>query len=168
MAELTPQERLQPSLLDRLTDPHPEQPDESREQRVITAARLRECVTRDIAWLLNCTRQWSSAELVEFPEVDNSVLNFGIPDLAGAALSGIDAGVLQNRIRAALLNFEPRLIGSTVQVTVGVDDTRMDSRSLNFRIDAQMWAQPMPLSLYLRTEVDLETGAFNVSQHFSG
>src|ERR1700754_420928 len=111
MAELTSQERLQPSLLDRLTDAQPEQPEESREQRVITAARLRECVTRDIAWLLNCTRQWSSDELAEHPEVDSSVLNFGIPDLTGTELSGIDAGVLQNRIRAALLNFEPRLIG---------------------------------------------------------
>ncbi|CAB3751104.1 type VI secretion system baseplate subunit TssE [Paraburkholderia humisilvae] len=168
MAELMPQERLQPSLLDRLTDQQPEQSEESREQRVITAARLRECVTRDIAWLLNCTRQWDSAELAAYPEVDNSVLNFGIPDLTGAALSGIDAGVLQNRIRATLINFEPRLIGGTVQVTVGVDGSRMDSRSLSLRIEAEMWAQPMPLSLYLRTEVDLETGEFDVSQHYYG
>jgi type VI secretion system protein ImpF len=161
MAELTPQERLQPSLLDRLTDLAPAQRNESREQRVITAARLRECVTRDIAWLLNCTRQWSDDELDGLAHVGNSVLNFGIPDLAGAALSGIDADVLQLRIREALLNFEPRLIGSTVQVIVNMDDARMDSRSLSFRIEAQMWAQPMPLSLYLRTEVDLETGEFH-------
>lgn len=166
MAELTPQERLQPSLLDRLTDLAPGELDESREQRVITAARLRECVTRDIAALLNCTRQWNDDELDGFDHVANSVLNFGIPDLAGAALSGIDAGILQNRIRGALLDFEPRLIAHTVQVTVSVDDTRMDSRSLSFRIEADMWAQPMPLGLYLRTDVDLETGEFRVSQHF--
>jgi type VI secretion system protein ImpF len=166
MAELTPQERLQPSLLDRLTDLAPAEPDESREQRVITAARLRECVTRDIAALLNCTRQWSGDELDGLDHVGNSVLNFGIPDLAGATLSGIDAAMLQNRIRVALLDFEPRLIAETVQVTVSVDDARMDSRSLSFRIEAQMWAQPMPLGLYLRTDVDLETGKFRVSQHF--
>jgi type VI secretion system protein ImpF len=166
MAELTPQERLQPSLLDRLTDLAPEQREESREHRVITAARLRECVTRDIAWLLNCTRHWSSEELAEHPEADNSVLNFGIPDLTGATVSGVDAGLLQNHIRAALLNFEPRLIASTVQVTVSVDDARMDSRSLSFKIESEMWAQPMPLSLYLRTEVDLETGEFRLSQNF--
>jgi hypothetical protein len=45
MAELTPQERLQPSLLDRLTDLAPAEREESREQRVINAARLREYVT---------------------------------------------------------------------------------------------------------------------------
>jgi type VI secretion system protein ImpF len=56
MAELTPQERLQPSLLDRLTDLAPAQREESREERVITALRLREYVTRDIAWLLKRTR----------------------------------------------------------------------------------------------------------------
>ncbi|GAB7535585.1 type VI secretion system baseplate subunit TssE [Burkholderia sp. 22PA0099] len=169
MAELTPQERLQPSLLDRLTDLAPHEPDESREQRVITAARLRECVTRDIAALLNCTRQWDGERLDELDGLDqvrNSVLNFGIPDLAGATLSGIDAGTLQERIRVALLDFEPRLIADTVQVSVHADEARMDSRSLSFRIDAQMWAQPMPLGLYLRTDVDLETGEFRVAQHF--
>ncbi|MBB5465026.1 type VI secretion system protein ImpF [Paraburkholderia sp. CI2] len=166
MAELMPQERLQPSLLDRLTDFDPARREESREQRVITAARLREYVTRDIAWLLNCTRHWSSDELTGFAQVGNSVLNFGIPDLAGAALSGIDVELLQNRIRSALLDFEPRLIASTVQVSVEVDEARMGSRSLRFLIEADMWANPMPLSLYLRTDVDLETGVFHVSQHF--
>lgn len=168
MAELTPQERLQPSLLDRLTDLAPAEREESREQRVITTARLRECVTRDIAALLNCTRQWDGDRLGAFDgleHVGNSVLNFGIPDLAGAALSGLDAGILQNCIRAALLDFEPRLIADTVQVSVSADDARMDGRSLSFRIEADMWAQPMPLGLYLRTDVDLETGEFRVQQH---
>ncbi|UWX75113.1 type VI secretion system baseplate subunit TssE [Burkholderia gladioli] len=166
MAELTPQERLQPSLLDRLTDLAPHEPEESREARVITAAKLRECVTRDIAALLNCTRQWEDEDLPGLEQVGNSVLNFGIPDLAGSALSGIDAGELQSRIRAALLDFEPRLIADTVQVCVSTDASRMDSRSLSFRIDAEMWAQPMPLGLYLRTDVDLETGEFRVSPLF--
>ncbi|GAB2917729.1 type VI secretion system baseplate subunit TssE [Paraburkholderia jirisanensis] len=166
MAELTSQERLQPSLLDRLTDLARERPDESREERVITASRLRECVTRDIGWLLNCTRHWSSEQLAEHPHVDTSVLNFGIPDLTGTALASVEASVLENRIRAALINFEPRLVASTVQVSVNLDESRMDSRSLSFRIEAQMWAQPLPLSLYLRTDLDLETGEFHVSPSF--
>jgi type VI secretion system protein ImpF len=166
MAELMPQERLQPSLLDRLTDLDPGRREETREQRIITAARLREYVTRDIAWLLNCTRHWSSDELAASADAGHSVLNFGIPDLAGAAVSGLDAALLQNHIRSALLDFEPRLIASTVQVSIEVDDARMDSRSLRFLIEADMWAQPMPLALYLRTDVDLETGEFHVSQAF--
>lgn len=164
MAELTPQERLQPSLFDRLTDLEPAKRDERRVERVVTGAQLRESVTRDIAALLNCTRAWNEEDLEGLPQVRNSVLNYGIPDLAGMALSTIDTGGLQAQIRTALLDFEPRLIGSTVQVTAAIDDTRMDSRSLSFRIEAQMWAQPIPLSLYLSTDVDLETGEFRVSQ----
>ena len=55
MAELTPSERLQPSLLDRLTDEEPAQSQEARNRRVLSIQRLRECVLRDVAWLLNTT-----------------------------------------------------------------------------------------------------------------
>lgn len=164
MAELTPQERLQPSLLDRLTDHEPEQLRESRDKRVISAAQLREYVTRDLSWLLNCTRHWSRDVPDDASEAVHSVVNFGVPDLTGTALSGIHAEVLQNRIRAAIEDFEPRLIGGTLQVTVDVDPGRMDSRSLSFRIVSEMWAQPQPMNLYLRTDLDLETGEFSVAQ----
>ena len=48
MAELTPSERLQPCLLDRLTDDHPEEVKESRDQRVVSMRRYREAVLRDL------------------------------------------------------------------------------------------------------------------------
>ncbi|UGB39142.1 type VI secretion system baseplate subunit TssE [Frateuria soli] len=166
MAELTTQERLQPSLLDRLTDDEPGKADESREKRVISASRLRDCVSRDISWLLNCVNLGTSVPLDEYPDVARSVLNFGIPDLTGAALSGIDADALQRLIREAILAFEPRLTASTLQVSAKVDSERMDGQSLTFHIDSEMWAQPIPLNLYLKTEVDLETGNFRVSEGF--
>lgn len=164
MAELTTQERLQPSLLDRLTDDEPGRREESRERRVISASRLRECVTRDIAWLLNCVNLCADEALADYPEVARSVVNFGIPDLTGSALSGVDAATLQRQIRAAIIAFEPRLTASTLNVTVQTDDKRMDRQSLMFNIESDMWAQPIPLRLYLKTEVDLETGAFHVSE----
>jgi type VI secretion system protein ImpF len=166
MAELTTQERLQPSLLDRLTDDEPDKEVESREKRVISASRLRECVARDIAWLLNCVNLGGEETLAGYPEVARSVVNFGIPDLTGAAVSGIDSGVLQRRLREAILAFEPRLTPATLQVTVSTDGQRMDGRSLTFSIASEMWAQPIPLNLYLKTDVDLETGRFNVAESF--
>lgn len=163
MAELTTQERLQPSLLDRLTDDEPDKPVEGRDKRVISASKLRECVTRDIAWLLNCVNLGNDELLADYPDVARSVVNFGIPDLTGAAIAGIDSVVLQRQLRQAIHTFEPRLTSETLQVAVGVDSQRMDQRSLNFRIDSEMWAQPLPLNLYLKTEVDLETGRFSVA-----
>lgn len=167
MAELTTQERLQPSLLDRLTDDAPGKDVESREQRVISATRLRECVARDMGWLLNCVNTGAADEYADCPEVARSVLNFGIPDLTGMVLSGVDARVLQRRLREAIVAFEPRLTPSTLQVTVNVDATRMDRRALRFNIASEMWAQPIPLNLYLKTEVDLETGRIDVSEGFN-
>lgn len=163
MAELTTQERLQPSLLDRLTDDEPGQRVESRDKRVISAQRLRECVTRDIAWLLNCVNLSEREMLEDFPEAAQSVINFGIPDLTGAAVSGVDAAELQRELRDAMLAFEPRLTPSTLRVGVEVRADNMDQRSLTFRIDSEMWAQPLPLNLYLKSEVDLETGAVSVT-----
>lgn len=166
MAELTTQERLQPSLLDRLTDDEPGKLEESRDKRVISATRLRDCVTRDMSWLLNCVGLDASLELDDYPDVARSVLNFGIPDLTGVALSGIDADVLQRRVRDAILAFEPRLTASTLRVTVNALTKRMDRQALIFNIESEMWAQPIPLNLYLKTEVDLETGSFKVSEGF--
>ena len=165
MAELTTQERLQPSLLDRLTDDEPGTAVESRDKRVISASRLRECVTRDIAWLLNCVNLGDDEVLADYPDAARSVINFGIPDLAGAAVSGIDGVVLQRQLREAIFTFEPRLTQETLRVTVGTDADRMDQRSLSFLIESEMWAQPLPLNLYLKTEVDLEPGRFDVAEN---
>jgi len=41
MAELTPKERLQPSLLDRLTDEEPDRRQESRDKRILSPAKLK-------------------------------------------------------------------------------------------------------------------------------
>jgi len=164
VAELTTQERLQPSLLDRLTDDEPAKSEEGRDKRVISSARLRECVARDMSWLLNCVNLEASVDLELYPDVARSVLNFGIPDLTGAALSGIDTEKLQRRIREAILAFEPRLTASSLRVTVRANSARMDRRSLMFDIESEMWAQPIPLNLYLKTEMDLETGKLAVSE----
>ena len=56
MAEQRPEERLQPALLDRLTDDEPDKKVEAREARVFTKRRLRQAVLRDLAWLFNATR----------------------------------------------------------------------------------------------------------------
>jgi len=51
VAELTAQERLQPSLLDRLTDDEPDQSQESREKRVLLMSRLAGSVDEPVAGL---------------------------------------------------------------------------------------------------------------------
>jgi type VI secretion system protein ImpF len=49
MVEHALTERLQPSLLDRLTDDDPTNSKETRDSRVIDLRRLREIIQRDLA-----------------------------------------------------------------------------------------------------------------------
>src|SRR4051812_6761638 len=49
-------------------------------------AALRATVKRDLAWLLNTTQFGARGELEGYSEVQTSVLNYGVPDLAGRSL----------------------------------------------------------------------------------
>jgi type VI secretion system protein ImpF len=39
----------------------------------------------------------------------------------------------------------------------------MNHNALSFDVEAELWAQPLPLRLFLRTAVDLETGSVDVT-----
>jgi len=165
VAELIHRERLQPSLLDRLTDHEPGNPRESREQRDFSLSRLRETVLRDLAWLLNTTNLAAAQDLSAYPEVAGSVLNFGIPDLSGTTLSGTDPAALERTLRQAITDFEPRLIRHTLNVRLEVNEGQMTHHAMTFLIEGDLWAQPVPLRIYLKTEIDLEMGDVTVSPY---
>ena len=158
MAELAPRERLQPSLLDRLSDDEPDTSSEPRERRVLSLRTLREGVLRDLTWLLNTTNLLSVEPRAGLPGVASSVLNYGVPAMSGHAVGSIDAPGLERGIRQAIWDFEPRLIRNTVSVKA-LEVDRADQNKLDFEIEADLWAQPYPERLYLKTELDLERGA---------
>ena len=162
MAELTPRERLQPSLLDRLTDDEPGKTQESRERRVLSMRALRQGVLRDLGWLLNTTALSSVQDLSAYPEAARSTLNFGLPDLAGRSSSGIDIGELERELREAICRFEPRILPQSLSVRA-VAAGGESHNTLTFEVEGQLWAQPVPERLFLRTELDLEIGAIRVS-----
>ncbi|HOB62083.1 MAG TPA: type VI secretion system baseplate subunit TssE [Candidatus Competibacteraceae bacterium] len=164
MAELTPQERLQPSLLDRLTDDDPGKTQESRENRVLSMNRLRECVLRDLAWLFNAVCLPEREEIEHYPFAQHSVINFGLPPLSGSVAQNIDVHDLEATLRQTIWDFEPRILRNTVAVRVIVDKELMGHNTLTFEISGDLWAQPVPLQLFLKTEIDLETGQVKVEQ----
>jgi type VI secretion system protein ImpF len=163
VAELSQKERLQPSLLDRLVDNAPDNLQESREHRVLSLDRLRESVLRDLAWLLNTTQFETSQSLENYPYVQHAVLNYGIVDLVGKTGSGANKQFIQNQIRQALLDFEPRILADSLRVNVLVADNQMNNNAITFEIEGDLWSQPLPLRLYLKTELDLETGSMEIT-----
>ena len=158
MAELTSKERLQPSLLDRLTDDEPDQQQESRDQRVLSANRLRECVLRDLGWLFNSTRLPEREEVERYPFAAHSLINFGLPPLTGATARSVDMEALERNLRQTVADFEPRIFRQSLRVRPELTEERMSHNALTFEIEGDLWAQPLPLQLYLKTEIDLESG----------
>lgn len=165
MAELLPQDRLQPSLLDRLTDNEPDKPVEALERRVLTLSKLREYTLRDLNWLFNATQMASPEDLEAYPLVANSVVNYGLPAFSGMAASGIDIRGMENALRQAILNFEPRLLADSVRVKArSVEHQESAHNLLSFEIECRLWAQPAPIALLLHSDVDLESGQTAVSE----
>ncbi len=164
MAELTVRERLQPCLLDRLTDDEPGKQQESRAQRVISLERLRAAVLRDLSWLLNTGSLAQSEDLERYPEVARSVVNFGMRDLSGITASSLMIDDLARAIREVILFFEPRILPDSLRVQVLKEDEQMNMNAVTFVIQGMLWAQPMPLQMFMKTEVDLETGYINVRE----
>ena len=164
MAELSLQERLQPSLLDRLTDNEPDSKTESRAQRVLSISRLKRSVLRDLAWLLNSGNLAATEDLADYPEVTNSVINYGVTGLAGTTATSTDIPRVEREVRQAILDFEPRILAKSLSVKVVLDDQKLSQKMLTFQIEGQLWAQPLPVSLYLSTDFDLETGSTTIRE----
>ncbi|MDE1948839.1 MAG: type VI secretion system baseplate subunit TssE [Burkholderiales bacterium] len=159
MATPRAQDRLQPALLDRLTDDEPLSALESAEARVINRNRLRELVLRDLAWLFNCSAPGNAIDWSRAAQAQKSVLNYGLPPLSGSTASTIDPTVLQARVRQAILDHEPRILPASLVVEAIVSEVQLDHHNqIGLRISGQLWAQPVPLELLLHTDIDLETG----------
>jgi type VI secretion system protein ImpF len=161
--EPQPSERLKPSLLDRLSDDDPSERREGAHRRYASPKQLRESVVRDLGWLLNCVRLSTVQDLSAHPYAARSVLNFGLPDLAGRTASGIDVPLLEQQLRQAIVDYEPRLIPHSVKVAAIEDSKPSHHNSMHLVIEGKLLAHPVPLALWLRTEIDLENGEVSIS-----
>ena len=159
------QDRLQPALLDRLRDDDPEHMQEPAEARVLSRAKLRDAVLRDLRWLFNTSCFNSDHQLDAYPHAQLSVLNFGMPVMSGHTISSIDPVLLEARVRQAIIDHEPRILPESLRVEVEMSDIPIEQHNqISFRIAGLLWAQPVPLELLLHTDIDLETGRVYVSE----
>jgi type VI secretion system protein ImpF len=129
-------------------------------KHMISMRRLRECVQRDLSWLLNTGNLAVVQDLSRYPLVARSVLNYGMPSLAGRMVTSVDVSVTAKRLQEAIATYEPRL--SRVQVTPEVSKDS-DEMTLSFKIDAELWGQPVAQHLVLRTSIDVDTGDVRIS-----
>ena len=166
MGQWSLKERLQPSLLDRLTDLHPENSKESTSQQSMSQTQFKVAVIRDVGWLLNSVALDVCMDLDQYPEVQKSVLNYGLPDLSGHTSSTIDVRSVEKSIRAAILLYEPRVIRSSLDVKVHSSPDEMSHNSLVFEIMGEVFGQPSPFQVVLKSELDLECGEFKLTESY--
>ena len=166
MGQWSLKERLQPSLLDRLTDHHPEKKKESATQQSMSQKEFKDAVIRDLGWLLNSVCLDVCVDLKPYPEVRRSVLNYGLPDISGHTSSTINVKTVENSLRQAIRDFEPRIIRNSLRVKVHSDPSDMSNNSLVFEIEGAVFGQPSPFQVVLRSELNLECGEFSVKEDF--
>ncbi|MFK7914669.1 MAG: type VI secretion system baseplate subunit TssE [Pseudomonadales bacterium] len=164
MSESALSARLQPSLLDRLTDDNPGESSEPSNKRTLSATELRRAVVRDLQWLLNTNALSSSTDLSDYPEIMRSTVNYGVPDLSGHMVASFEVDALAKLIREAIINFEPRIDPQALHVTGDLSLDEMGSKALVFTIDAEVYAQPGSMHLMLKTTVDLDSGDVDISE----
>lgn len=163
MADRTITERLQPALLDRLTDYARDSLTEARDARVIDINRLRDIIRRDLSWLLNTNNLETQVDPELYPHVTNSVLNYGVREVSGDFATEDRALRIHRSIAAAIDRFEPRIRAGTVDIIERKEDSGRRT-TIVFDIAAEMWAQPYPIELYLRSEVDITTGELRLEE----
>ena len=121
-------------------------------------------VLRDLRWLLNTVPLGQTEDLSGLAQVRDSVLDYGMRDLAGVTLSGVDPTDLERMIFEAIKRFEPRILPRTLRVRAVAPEDPLHRNALAFEIEGELWGQPLPTSLYLKSEIDLEDGSLSVAE----
>jgi type VI secretion system protein ImpF len=160
MPELAVIEKLQPCLLDRLSDDEPNKAQESRAQRVVSLQRYRQGVLRDLQWLFNASAHLpneghSDINLEDYPEAFRSVINFGTRHLFGVMTPSLRE--LERQLTEALYTFEPRILRNSLKVR-----SRVEGNLVVLDVQGELWANPLPEQLHIKTMLDLETGHCSV------
>jgi type VI secretion system protein ImpF len=152
---IPPLDRLQPCLLDRLTDDEPARREESRNQRLISLQRYKAGVLRDLDWLFNAIGHFPDERVGEltfsdFEEAYRSVLNFGLRQLYGRLAPDIEE--IEKQLFDAISVFEPRINRQTLKIKATIE-----RNILSFDITGELWVHPVPEKLFIRTQLDLES-----------
>lgn len=155
-------ERLQPCLIDRLSDQDPSKSNESRDARVMSARQYKAAVLRDLSNLLNSKSRPLHDVVYDYSEASRSVLNYGLRDLCGLSLSDLQTQEIVKELEKAILAFEPRILKQSLSVRFASTDLGAGTKSICFEIEGEIWAQPLPDHLYIKTEVDIESGHYDL------
>lgn len=147
------------SVLDRLIDSEPRQPTDPPQSWDQSVRAMKEAVMRDVEWLLN-TRRVIEAAPDAHPELQQSVYDFGLPDISSLnSDASTTRQFLLQQVEQAIRTFEPRFI----DVRVSEGEANVDgSRRIRFVIEALLRMDPNPEHVLFDTVLETVSGRFSV------
>ncbi len=150
MSTIRQTQAIVPSLLDRLIDDDPTSLDETNEPTSQQINKLKNNIRRDLENLLN-TRLRIDRDLKKFPELNKSLLNYGLPDFSHIPIeSDSEHNLLANKIYTLIYWFEPRLINVNVEVEAMGDGF---NRNLHVEISATLLVEPNPIPVLFDSQM---------------
>jgi len=159
MARHESEQSVTQSVLERLIDLDPKQSGEMAPTRAQSIRQLKSSLRRDIDWLLN-TRRTPERETEDFPDLENSVFCYGLPDLTGMSWqSERDRQTLARLIEKTIENFEPRL--RRVRV-VPIGELSGTQFILRFQIEGMLQMAPSPEHISFDTVLQIASGEYQV------
>jgi type VI secretion system protein ImpF len=165
MARVDKKKKLRPSILDRLLDSDPGNTMEVDTGQHQKLKELRNSVRRDLENLLN-TRLRILEPDEEFNELKKSLLIYGLPDLATVNIIDKESRKkFVTHLENLLIHFEPRF--KSVNVNYLENSNALD-RTLRFRIDALLYADPSPEFIVFDSVLEPVTRTVNVEEASHG
>ncbi|HEX5126572.1 MAG TPA: type VI secretion system baseplate subunit TssE [Rhodocyclaceae bacterium] len=151
--------RIVPSVLDRLFDDAPDERTEPLADFRHGLARLKRSVARDLENLLN-TRASSVSNLDAFPELNKSVLTYGLPDYSNlSAASETDRNRIRASIEQTISLFEPRL----EKTRVALRTSEASAAQFAFHIEAMLRVDPIPEPVIFDAVLEVSTQLYKIN-----
>lgn len=165
MARVDKKKKLRPSVLDRLLDDEPESKHDIDHDQHYKIRQLRKSVRRDLENLMNARyRVMEPGE--EYNELDNSLLNYGLPDLATINIIDLEKRKeFTDHMEKILHEFEPRFKDINVSYLENSEET---DRTLRFRIDATLYADPNPEVVIFDSVLEPVTRSISIEEPGNG
>jgi type VI secretion system protein ImpF len=159
MAKIHSDQPLLPSVLDRLIDDDPDITRDPPRNRHQILSKLKQSVRDDLENLLN-TRRRILPVPPEFTDLERSLVSYGVPDAAGAGFGSPEGRErFRAELEAVIVRWEPRF--KNVHVVL-IDPTQELERTVHFRIEALLLADPAPEPVVFDSALEPATGNIEV------
>jgi type VI secretion system protein ImpF len=159
MPRWEPEQTVTQSVLERLLDLEPATSTEPAPTRAQSVRQLKAALRRDLEWLLN-TRRRPDAVGSEYRELEQSLFNYGLPDMTSLNWEAErDRYRLARMLEQALRTFEPRIERLKV---VPLEPAPGMRHVLRFQIEGMLEMDPAPEPISFDTMLQLTSGEYQV------